>query len=214
LNTKRPLKNPIKYQIQLSDEQKEAKQLIENSKVTVLYGKAGTSKTAVATITALNLIFTKEFDKLYIMRPAVATEEIGFLKGDFSEKVAPFLVPIMQNLYKAYNKQKIDSMVQDGTIEIMALSFVQGVTIGDRECIVIDEAENCTERQIRQICTRLGKGGKMIFTGDTNQVMLPDASKSGFSKLLSLCGQVDGFSCQELKTNYRDPFVEEILKLY
>lgn len=148
------------------------------------------------------------------MRPAVATEEIGFLKGSFEDKVAPFLVPIMHNLYRAYNKQKIDSLVAEGKIEILALSFIQGITISDGECLVIDETENCSEKQIRQICTRLGKGGKMIFTGDVNQIMLSDPSKSGFNKLLNLCGQIDGFTCQELKTNYRDSFVEDILKYY
>ena len=186
--------------------------MIEANKVTVLYGKAGTSKTQIAVYTALNLFFTRQTEKVYILRPAVAMEDLGFMPGGVEEKLGFYFVPVKQSLYKMLDKAKVDKLFLDRDVEIVPVAFIQGITLDD--VLICDEVENMTEKQIRMLLTRLGKGGKMILTGDTNQVMLKDPSKSGFSKLLSLCGQVEGFGCMELKTNYRDPFVEEVLKHY
>ena len=211
---KKKKKNPIKYSVELTDEQKEVKRLIHTHKVTLLYGEAGTSKTFCSAISALDLIFTKQFKKLYIMRPAVATEAIGYLPGSASEKLSYYTIPLISNLYKAYNKQKIDSMINEGIIETMPLAFIQGITIDSEEILICDESQNITKAQFKAILTRLGKGGKLIFTGDTDQVMLENPSKSGFSQLLTLCGQIPDMACKELKTNYRDEFVQQILNLY
>lgn len=157
-------------------------------------------------------MFTRQTERVYILRPAVASEDIGYMPGGIEEKLGFYFVPIKQCLLKMLDKQKVDKLFLDRDVEIVPLAFVQGLTLDD--VLIADEMENATDKQIRNLLTRLGKGGKMILTGDVNQVMLKDESKSGFSKLLELCGQIDGFACMELKTNYRDPFVEEILKLY
>jgi phosphate starvation-inducible PhoH-like protein len=205
-------KSDIKSNIVFTPEQKDAKELIRNSKVSVLYGAAGTSKTMVAIHTAVDMFCKREVEKVYILRPAVAIESIGFLPGSMVEKLDPYFEPIYQNLHKAFGKEVIDKMIKDEKIEIIALAFIQGWTIDG--CLVVDEAENITEKQTRMVLTRLGKGSKIVFTGDTDQVMLNDRDKSGFKKLLSLEGKIEGFSTKEMLTNYRDEFVKDVLKLY
>ena len=101
---KRRPKNPIKFQVQLNDEQKEAKALILENPVTVLKGAAGSGKTLVATQCALDLLFTRKVEKIIITRPTVSKEEIGFLPGDIREKMDPWLAPIYHNLYMLYRK--------------------------------------------------------------------------------------------------------------
>ena len=213
IKAKRVPKQEIKYKITLTEEQKEAKRIIYNNKVTALWGQAGTAKTATTVHTALDLFFKKEVEKIYILRPAVAMEDLGYMKGSLQEKLQFYFVPIMHNLYQNYDKVKIDKMVEQGDIEIVALAFIQGVTIHN-SILICDEAENITEKQMRMILTRLGKGSKIVFTGDIDQIMLKDVKSSGFKKLIDLEGYLNGFASFELKQNYRDEFVQEILKLY
>lgn len=206
-------RGPIKYNITLTEEQRKAKKLIEDNKVTVLMGKAGSSKSLVSCYTALNLLFTKQYKTIYLMRPAVPIEDIGFIPGEISNKLGPYVSPLMQNFYKIYDKQKIDALVKEERIVILPLAFVQGITVD--EILIVDEAENAVNSQIKMILTRLGKGGKIIFTGDTDQVMLSNAKSSGFASLIALKEkEIPGFAVQELLENYRDPFVEQIITLY
>ena len=114
---KRRPKRPIKFQVQLNDEQKEAKAIILDSPVTVLKGMAGSGKTLVATQVGLDLLFTKQIEKIIITRPTVAKEDIGFLPGDIREKMDPWLAPIYHNLYMLYNKEKVDKEVEKGNID-------------------------------------------------------------------------------------------------
>lgn len=213
IKAKRVPKLEIKYKITLTEEQKEAKRIIYNNKVTALWGVAGVSKSFCAVHTALDLFFKKEVEKIYILRPAVAMEDLGYQKGSLQEKLQYYFVPIMHNLYQNYDKVKIDKMVEQGDIEIVALAFIQGMTIHN-SILICDEAENITEKQMRMILTRLGKGSKIVFTGDIDQIMLKDVKSSGFKKLIDLEGYLNGFASFELKQNYRDEFVQEILKLY
>ncbi len=213
IKAKRVPKQPVAFKVTLTEEQKEAKRIIYNSKVTALWGVAGTSKTFCAVHTALDLFFKREINKIYILRPAVSTEEIGFLKGSAEEKLEYYFVPIKQNLYENYDKVKIDKMFENKEIEIVPLGFIQGWNI-NKSILICDEAENINEKQMRNIITRLGKGSRMVLTGDVNQVMLKDAKSTGYAKLLSLDGKLKGFSQFELTENYRDEFVREFLKVY
>lgn len=208
---KRVPKGNIKYKVSLTEEQKEAKRDILENKVTILYGKPGTSKTFLAVATAIDMLFKREINSITITRPAVAIENLGFLPGEIDDKIAPYLYPIKDNLYNLYHKEKIDDLMRSGQIKILPIAYIQGITISD--VLIVDEAENATEFQLRMILTRLGKGGKMIFTGDIKQSALK-SGQSGFDKLLSLNGKVAGLKTIELKTNFRDDFVQEILKLY
>ena len=123
---KRKPKNPIKFKIELNEEQKSAKALIYDNPVVLLKGMAGSGKTLVACQAGLDMFFKREVEKIVITRPTVAKEEIGFLPGDLKEKMDPRLAPIYANLYMLYNKEYVDKMVVEGYIEIVPFAFMLG----------------------------------------------------------------------------------------
>ncbi len=120
------LKNPIKFKLQLNEEQKLAKEEILNSTLTLLAGSAGSGKTLLACQIALDGLFRKEYDKVIITRPTVSKEEIGFLPGDLRDKMDPWVQPIYQNMFLLYDKVKIEKYVESGEIEIVPVSFMRG----------------------------------------------------------------------------------------
>lgn len=210
---KRKPKNPIKFRITLNDEQKEAKKTILENPVTVLKGMAGSGKTLVAVQTALDLLFTKEVEKIIITRPTVAKEDIGFLPGDIKEKMDPWLAPIYHNLYLLYDKAKIDKCVEEGKIEILPFAFMRGRTFVDA-FVILDEAQNTTHTQMEMLLGRIGRGSKVAICGDIAQIDLRSKKDSGFTFLYRLEEQVKGVRVVSLKTNHRHEIVEPILKVY
>ena len=138
---KRRPKNPIKFNVQLNDEQKEAKAKILSSPITVLKGMAGSGKTLVATQVALDLLFTKQIEKVVITRPTVSKEDIGFLPGNIKEKMDPWLAPIYHNLHMLYSKEKVQKLLDDETIEIVPFAFLRGRTFLNA-LVIVDEAQN------------------------------------------------------------------------
>jgi phosphate starvation-inducible PhoH-like protein len=132
-------KNPIKFSITLNSEQKEAKEKILASKITFLKGQAGSGKSLLAAQIALDLLFKKEVEKIILTRPVVtAGEEIGFLPGDKDAKLAPYTAAIYDNMYRLYNKEKIDKEISEGNIEVVPIGFMRGRNFSD--ClVVIDE---------------------------------------------------------------------------
>ena len=210
---KRRPKNPIKFNIQLNEEQKIAKEIILANPVTVLKGMAGSGKTLVAVQTALDLLFTKQVEKIIITRPTVAKEDIGFLPGDIKEKMDPWLAPIYHNLYLLYSKEKIDKEVEEGRIEILPFAFMRGRTFVNA-FVIVDEAQNVTHTQMEMVLGRLGKGSWMSICGDLAQVDLKNKKETGFSFLSRLEEQVKGVRVVVLKKNHRHPIVEPILEVY
>jgi phosphate starvation-inducible protein PhoH and related proteins len=210
---KRRPKNPIKFKISLNDEQKEAKAKILENTVTLLAGSAGSGKTFLACQIALEKLFTKECDKIIITRPTVSKEEIGFLPGDLREKMDPWVQPIYQNMYALYDKVKIESLIQEGKIEIVPVSFMRGRTFLD-SMVIVDEAQNVTHEQMEMIVTRLGIRSKMIVCGDDHQVDLKSKKDSGFRFLYSAARKIKNMCAISLKTNHRDPIVEDLINLY
>ena len=210
---KRKPKNPIRFRISLNDEQKEAKQIILDNPVTVLKGMAGSGKTLVAVQVALDLLFTREVEKIIITRPTVAKEDIGFLPGDIKEKMDPWLAPIYHNLYLLYDKAKIDREVEEGRIEILPFAFMRGRTFVD-SFVILDEAQNTTHNQMEMLLGRMGKGSKVAICGDIAQVDLRNKKDSGFTFLYRLEEQVKGVKVVTLKTNHRHEIVEPILRVY
>ena len=124
-------KGPIKFQIQLNEEQKEAKDKILNNAITILSGKAGSGKTLLACQIALDMLFKKTVSKIIITRPTVSKEEIGFLPGDLREKMEPWMQPIYSNFYLLYNREKIDEILTNGQVEIVPVAFMRGRTFLD-----------------------------------------------------------------------------------
>lgn len=212
LNKRRP-KNPIKFNISLNEEQKAAKEIILANPVTVLKGMAGSGKTLVAVQTALDLLFTKQVEKIIITRPTVAKEDIGFLPGDIKEKMDPWLAPIYHNLYLLYDKAKIDKEVEEGRIEILPFAFMRGRTFLN-SFVVVDEAQNVTHTQMEMVLGRLGNNSWMTICGDLAQVDLKNKKETGFSFLSRLEEQVKGVRVVVLKKNHRHPIVEPILEVY
>lgn len=210
---KRIPKNPIKFKINLNEEQKEAKNKIINNTVTILAGKAGSGKTLLACQIALDGLFRKEFDKIIITRPTVSKEEIGFLPGDLREKMDPWVQPIYQNMYALYDKVKIEKLIQDGTIEIVPLAFMRGRTLLDA-CIIVDEAQNITHEQMEMIVTRIGLRSKMIVCGDDHQVDLKSKSDSGFRFLYTASRKIKNMEGITLTQNHRNSIVDEIIEYY
>ena len=211
-NKRRP-KNPIKFKVQLNEEQKEAKKLILENPVTVLKGMAGSGKTLVATQVALDLLFTKRIDKIIITRPTVAKEEIGFLPGDIREKMDPWLAPIYHNLFMLYNEAKVRKEMDNGNIEIVPFAFMRGRTFLN-SFVIVDEAQNVTHSQMETVIGRLGQGSKMAICGDLAQIDLRDKRDTGFSFLSRLEEQVEGFVTHSLAKNHRHDIVAPLLKVY
>jgi phosphate starvation-inducible PhoH-like protein len=135
----RVIKNPIKFKIQLNEEQKLAKEEILNNTLTLLAGSAGSGKTLLAVQVALDGLIRRHYEKIIITRPTVSKEEIGFLPGDLREKMDPWIQPIYQNMYALYDKEKVEKLIEDGKIEIVPLAFMRGRTFLD-SCIIVDEA--------------------------------------------------------------------------
>jgi len=210
---KRKPKNPIKFNIQLNEEQKEAKQKILEAPITVIKGMAGSGKTLVAAQVALDMLFKGDVEKIIITRPTVSKEEIGFLPGDIREKMDPWLAPVYHNLYMLYNKVKIDKEVELGRIEIVPFAFMRGRTFVDA-FVIVDEAQNVTHSQMETVIGRLGRGSKMVICGDLAQIDLKDKRETGFSFLSRIEEQVEGFKTASLEYNHRHEIVAPILNVY
>lgn len=202
----------IKFDIQLTEEQKEAKEKILNSAFSFIHGSAGVGKTLLAVQIACDLLFKKVVDKIIITRPTIATEDNGFLPGTLQEKMDPWLVPIRSNMRKVYNKpEKLRSMEADGKIEIIALTHFRGATFDNAVCI-LDEYQNLSKSQLRMAIGRLGKDSIMIFCGDRDQIDLKDKSDSAIYDIEKIKDS-QFVSIINLKENHRHPAVKEILEL-
>ena len=211
---KKSPKNPIKFLIPLNEEQKQAKSIILDNKITVLKGQAGSGKSMLAAQVALDLLFRREIERIILTRPAVTSgEDIGFLPGTKEDKLAPYTAAIYDNMYRLYNKEKIDKELMDGKIEVIPLAFMRGRNLSN--CfVVVDEGQNITNRQMELLLGRLCVGTKMIICGDGAQIDLKDRKMSGFHFICTNFKEVPGFEVVTLKTNHRDPIVENILEIY
>lgn len=211
---KRKPKGPIKFKIQLNEEQKQAKSEILVNTVSVLKGKAGSGKSLLAANIALDLLFKKEIEKIIITRPTVvAGEDIGFLPGDINEKLAPFTAPVYENMHRLYDKAKIEKCIEDGLIEIVPISFMRGRNFTD--ClVVVDESQNLTDTQTELILTRICNGSRVIFCGDNAQIDLKYKKDSGFDFMCKHMVGIPGFKIITLNKNHRHQIVDSILEVY
>ena len=210
---KKILKNPIKFKLQLNEEQKEAKKSILENTITLLGGSAGSGKTLLACNVALDGLFSKQYEKVIITRPTVSKEEIGFLPGDLREKMDPWVQPIYQNFYSLYDKDKIEKLITEGKVEIVPLAFMRGRTFLN-SIIIVDEAQNITHEQMEMITSRLGLRSKMIICGDSQQTDLKKKSDSGFKFLYTAARKIKNLEAITLTTNHRNEIVEDLLEYY
>jgi phosphate starvation-inducible PhoH-like protein len=210
----REKKNDIKYLISLNEEQKKAKTEILESVASAIYGAAGSGKSLLAAQIALDQLFLYE-KKIIIVRPAVtAHEDIGFLKGSADEKMALFTQPTHQNMYKLYNKAKIDKEILEGNIIVIPVGYTRGYTFQDCT-VIVEEAQNLTFSQTELLLGRIGKDNcRMIFCGDSAQIDLKNKKESGFDFICKHLVGIEKFCVIKLKQNHRHSIVEEILEVF
>jgi phosphate starvation-inducible PhoH-like protein len=209
---KRQPKGNIKFNISLSEEQKQAKEQILNHAFSFIVGKAGSGKTLLAVQVALDMFFKRQYNKIIITRPTVATEDNGFLPGTEKEKLEPWLVPIMSNMRKVYNKpEKIQKMVEQEEIELVSLSHFRGRTF-DSAVVIVDEFQNLTKSQLRMALGRLGKNSIMIFCGDNQQIDLKDTFNSAIDDVAKISSSDYVFK-MVLEDNHRHKAINDVLNL-
>lgn len=210
--TKLPPKNNVNFSITLSEEQKAAKSNVLSHPFNFILGKAGSGKTLLAVQIALDQYFKREIDKIIITRPTVTTEDNGFLPGSEAEKMEPWLVPIRDNMRKAYNKPQIlEKMEAEDQIELVSLAHFRGRTFENSICIV-DEFQNLTKQQLRMVLSRLGKESTMILCGDTQQIDLKYQNDSAIHEVPKLKSS-DYVFAVKLEDNHRHEALDEIFKL-
>ena len=209
---KNPPKGKIKFNITLSEEQKEAKTNILYHPYNFLLGKAGSGKTLLAVQVALDMFFTRQVNKIVITRPTVSNEDNGYLPGSLDEKMEPWLVPIRSNMSKVYNKPLIlQKMEKEENIELVSLAHFRGRTF-DNSVVIVDEFQNLTKAQLGMVLGRLGKGSTMILTGDPQQIDLKFSNDSAVHDVPKLKASDHVYSIT-LKDNHRHEALNEVLKL-
>ncbi|CDQ18038.1 phosphate starvation-inducible protein PhoH [Halobacillus karajensis] len=179
-------------------------------------GPAGTGKTYLAVIMAVNALKNGDVKRIILTRPAVeAGESLGFLPGDLKEKVDPYLRPLYDSLHDVFGAEHTARLIDRGTIEIAPLAYMRGRTLDDAFAI-LDEAQNTTPEQMKMFLTRLGFGSKMIITGDITQVDLPKGVKSGLRVAEERLAEVKGSSFIHLDQSdvVRHPLVQRIIDAY
>lgn len=179
-------------------------------------GPAGTGKTYLAVIMAVNALKNGEVNKIILTRPAVeAGESLGFLPGDLKEKVDPYLRPLYDALHDVLGMEHTLRLIERGTIEIAPLAYMRGRTL-DEAFVILDEAQNTTHAQMKMFLTRLGFSSKMVITGDRTQVDLPKGVKSGLIVAEDVLKEVNGISFVYLDKSdvVRHPLVGRIIQAY
>ncbi|MCZ2129651.1 MAG: PhoH family protein [Bacteroidia bacterium] len=188
----------------------------EQNDVVFAVGPAGTGKTYTAVALAVRALKNKEVKKIILTRPAVeAGESLGFLPGDLKEKIDPYLRPLYDALEDMIPLDKLKTFLENRTIEIAPLAFMRGRTLNN--CfIILDEAQNTTDLQLKMFLTRMGKEAKVIVTGDLSQVDLPQKQKSGLKVAIKILNDIEGIKIIHLnnKDVLRHKLVVEILKAY
>ena len=179
-------------------------------------GPAGTGKTYLAMAQAVASLTAKKVTRIILARPAVeAGEKLGFLPGDMQEKVNPYLRPLYDALYDLLDAERVDRLLERGTIEIAPLAFMRGRTLNDA-FVVLDEAQNTTPEQMKMFLTRLGFGSKAVVTGDITQIDLPSGRSSGLIDVMRIVEHVEGiaFTRFDARDVVRHPLVQKIVEAY
>jgi phosphate starvation-inducible PhoH-like protein len=209
--TNRERKNPIKYLIDLNDEQKLAKQLIYENQIVIITGRAGSGKSLVGAITALDFLNKKMIDKILVTRSAIEVgKSLGYLPGSLDEKFNPYMEALIENLYKCWDKSKVDELVTKKLIDALPVQFIRGKTVDD--ILIVEEAQNLTKQEMLALLTRLGKTGKIIINGDNEQQDTKE-SLTGLSYAIELSKKIQEIKWIKLKENHRSDLVGKILDL-
>ncbi|MDB9315675.1 PhoH family protein [Spirulina sp. CS-785/01] len=189
---------------------------IQTHDVTFGIGPAGTGKTFLAAVLAVQTLLRDECDRIILTRPAVeAGEKLGFLPGDLQQKVNPFLRPLYDSLYEFIDPEKIPDLLERGKIEVAPLAYMRGRTLNNA-FVIVDEAQNTTPAQLKMVLTRLGAKSRMVVTGDITQTDLPKNFDSGLVVAQRILKNVDGiaFCLLSAADVIRHPLVQKIVDAY
>lgn len=196
--------------------QKKYLKAVNNHDITFAIGPAGTGKTYQAVASAVAALKSKIVNKIVITRPAVeAGESLGFLPGDLKEKIDPYLTPLYDALNDMIEKDKLKFYIDNNMIEIAPLAYMRGRTLHNA-FIILDEAQNATNIQMKMFLTRLGVTSKAIITGDLTQIDLPKKNLSGLIQAINILKNVDGIGYMEFNSSdvVRHSLVKDIIKAY
>ncbi|MBQ6627095.1 MAG: PhoH family protein [Ruminococcus sp.] len=189
---------------------------IKDNTITIGVGPAGTGKTYLAVAMAVTAFRAKEINRIILTRPAVeAGERLGFLPGDLQSKVDPYLRPLYDALFDMLGAETYQKYLERGNIEVAPLAYMRGRTLDD-SFIILDEAQNTTNEQMKMFLTRLGNGSKMVITGDITQIDLPSGVRSGLKeavKVLKNIKDIKHITFSE-KDVVRHKLVQDIIKAY
>lgn len=189
---------------------------VEKNDIVFAVGPAGTGKTYTAVALAVRALKNKEIKRIILARPAVeAGESLGFLPGDLKEKIDPYLKPLYDSLQDMLPPERYLKLMESGVIEIVPMAFMRGRTL-DNCFVLLDEAQNATQTQLKMFLTRMGPNAKVIITGDLSQVDLPPHQRSGLFHSIKLLQKIRGIKVVELDTSdvIRHKLVKEIIKAY
>ena len=187
---------------------------LNSSTITFGVGPAGTGKTFLAVAYAVKLLTDMQVKKIVLTRPAVeAGERLGYLPGNLSQKIDPYMVPLYDALEYFMGSEKVISFIEKRSIEIVPLAYMRGRTLSNA-CILLDEAQNSTMSQIKMFLTRLGENSKMVITGDETQIDLPNKLVSGLNKSRIALSKIEKIKVVEFENSdiIRNPLVAEILE--
>jgi phosphate starvation-inducible PhoH-like protein len=196
--------------------QKKYVEAIDNNMIIFGTGPAGTGKTYLAMAKAITAFKKGEVERIILTRPAIeAGEKLGFLPGDLQSKIDPYLRPLYDALYEIMGAESFQKNMEKGLIEVAPLAYMRGRTL-DNAFIVLDEAQNTTESQMKMFLTRIGFGSKAIITGDQSQKDLAAGTKSGLDIALRVVKNIEGIAICNLtsKDVVRHPLVQKIVEAY
>ena len=179
-------------------------------------GPAGTGKTYLAVACAVEALIKDQVERILLVRPAVeAGEKLGFLPGDLSQKVDPYLRPLYDALYEMLGFETVEKLIEKNIIEIAPLAYMRGRTLNN-SYIILDESQNTTREQMKMFLTRIGFGSTAVITGDPSQVDLPKQQASGLKHAISVLEKVEGmsFTFFGFKDVVRHPIVQRIVHAY
>lgn len=196
--------------------QKEYIRSIRANDITFAIGPAGTGKTYLAVAQAVALLKSAKINRIVLVRPVVeAGERLGYLPGDLMEKIAPYLRPLYDAFYDLLPAERFDRYVEKGVIELAPLAYMRGRTLND-SFIILDEAQNTTQEQMKMFLTRLGFGSKAVVTGDVTQIDLPGNKESGLKVVTRILKNIEGISFIKLSNQdvVRHEIVQKIVRAY